>query len=210
MALSETLSETSICNQSLGKLGAKRIETTVETDTSLEAIQCRLHYEPTRDALERSHWWRFARARVELDQDDTDPAFEWDNQFILPDDFLRFRSIYEESGYTSRSRRHAIEGQRLLTNLSEVNLRYIKKITDPTKFDPLFIQVFVLLLADKMIGPLAGGDKRIQDKIDKALKVLMPKVQAVDDDETDVGGRSDWNLARHGGIGINGQDERFW
>ena len=206
-----SISNTSICNQSLGKLGAKRINDLSDvTDTKPEAIQCRLHYEPTRDALLRSHWWRFARARVVLSQDTIDPAFEWDNQFILPTDFLRFRSIYEEDGTTSKSRRHAIEGQRILTNLSTVSLRYIKKVTDPTKFDPLFVKMLVWLLADEMIGPLAGGDERIQDKINKAIAKLMPKVQAVDSDETDVGGRSDWILARHGGLGIASQEERFW
>lgn len=202
---------TEICNQALGKLGAKRINDLGDTsERSLEAIQCRLHYEPTRDALLRSHWWRFARARVKLSQDTVSPDFEWDNQFVLPTDFLRFRSIYEEDGTTSKSRRHAIEGQRILTNLSAVSLRYIKKVTDPTKFDPLFVKVLVWLLADEMIGPLAGGDARIQEKIDRALKALMPKVQAVDADETDVGGRSDWILARHGGVGIASQEERYW
>ena len=209
MALSETLSETSICNQALCRIGANQIKN-VETDTSTQAIQCRLHYESTRDALLRSHKWRFARARVELIQDDTDPDFEWDNQFILPADFLRFRSIDEETGFTSRKNRHAIEGQLFLTNFSTVSLLYIKKVTDVTEFDSLFVEVFVWLLADKMIGPLAGGDAKIQKKIDTVLNKLGPKIQAVDSDETDVGGRSDWNLARHGGLGIIGTDERFW
>ena len=254
MALSETLTETAICNMSLGRLGAKRINN-VETDNSLQAIQCRLHYEQDRDALQRSHWWRFARARIRLasvwatatiyttDQyvlndsvwykcatahtssavnepphanwttlatSDYTPENEWDFMFDLPNDFVRFRSIYEEHGATSRNRRHAIEGLVLFTNLSGVTLRYIKKVTDPTEFDPLFIEVLVWLLADDMIGPLAGGDPRIQKKIDTALDKLMPKVLAVDMNETGVGGRSDWNLARHGGIGIAGTEERFW
>ncbi len=260
MALSGTITETTICNMSLGKLGATRINN-VETDESLQAIQCRLHYEQTRDALERSHSWRFARDRIELvsawvtatvyttdqyvsnddvwykcstahtsgDLDD-EPGVgavagtywttlaevdyvpgigEWDFMWALPSDFMRFRSIFEEDGVTSKNRRHAIEGQNLLTNLSEVGLRYVKKVTDPTKFDPLFVKVLVWFLADEMIGPLAGGDARIQKKIDTALDKLMPKVKAVDLDETDVGGRSDWNLARHGGIGVTSTEERF-
>lgn len=209
MALSETLTETSICNMSLGKLSAKRIGN-VETDTSIEAIQCRIHYEPTRDALQRSHKWRFASARSELEQDSTDPDFEWDNQFDLPSDFLRFKSADEETGVTSKRNRHAIEGLKYLTNFSTVSLLYIKKVTDVTEFDPLFVKALVWLLADELIGPLAGGDPRIQKKIDTALAKLLPKIQAVDADETDVGGRSDWNLARHGGLGITGSDERFW
>lgn len=205
------ISNTSICNLSLSDIGSKRINNFEDTsENSLEAIQCRLHFEPTRDALLRSHWWRFARARKTLSQDTVDPAFEWDNQFILPNDFLRFRSIYEESGYTSKSRRHAIEGDRFLTNFSTVNMRYIKKVTDPTKFDPLFVQVFVLQLDLKLLTGLAKTDTKLKESIKADLKVLMPKVQAVDDDETDTGGRSDWNLARHGGLGIAGQEERYW
>ena len=203
------LSETLICNMSLARIGSKRINN-FDTDDSKEAIQCRTHYEPTRDALERSHWWRFARAREELSQDTVDPDFEWDNQFKLPNDFLRFRSIYEETGTTSKSRRHAIEGQRLLTNLSAVSLRYIKKVTDPTEFDPLFVKVLVLQLAMELLTGLAKTDTKLKESIKDDLKILMPKVQAVDMDETDVGGRSDWNLARHGGIGIAGTEERFW
>lgn len=210
MALSETLTETAICNMSLGKLGALRISGNVESDTSLQAIQCRIHYEPTRDALLRSHKWRFASARSELTEGDDPDDFEWDNQFALPDDFLRFKSIDEETGVTSKRNRHAIEEQRILTNFSTVSLLYIKKVTDVTVFDPLFVKALVWLLADELIGPLAGGDARIQKKIDNALAKLLPKIQAVDADETDVGGRSDWDLARHGGIGTTGTDERFW
>ena len=204
-----SISETSICNQSFAKIGAKRINN-IDTDTSPEAIQARTHYEPTRDALIRSHSFRFARARKVLSQDAVDPVFEWDNQFILPNGFLRFRSIYEEDGATSKSRRHSLEGQRLLTNLSAVSLRYIKKVTDVTEFDPLFVQVLVLQLALKFIPALAKTDPKLSTDIKTELKPLMTKVEAVDMDETDVGGRSDWNLARHSGIGIASTEERFW
>lgn len=201
-------SDISICNQALGKIGAKRINN-LETDTSLEAQQCRLHFEPTRDALLRTHSWRFARARAILSQDTNSPVFEWDNQFILPSDFLRFRSVFEEESVFSRNDRHAIEGDRYLTNFDAVNLRYIKRVTDASKFDPLFTKLFTWFLADEMVGPLAGGDVRIQKKIDTMLLRLTAKAEAANLDETDVGGRSDWNLARFGGLGITNTPERF-
>lgn len=212
MAVKEALNETRICNMALGRIGATRINDYTDTsESSTEAIQCRLHYAQTRNALLRSHSWRFARARAELSEDSTAPDFEWDNQFILPTDFFRFRSIYEEDGTTSKSRRHAIEGQRLLTNLSEVSLRYIRKVTNPTKFDPLFVEVLVLRLALKMVPGVAGTEtKGLERDIKEELLVLEAKAKAVNMDETDVGGRSDWNLARHGGIGIGSEEERFW
>lgn len=207
-----SISNTALCNMALAKIGSKRINNFEDTtESSVEAIHCRTHYEQTRDSLLRSHFWRFARARKVLSQDTADdPLGEWDNQFILPNDFMRFRSIYEEEAYSSKSRRHSIEGQRFLTNFSTVNMRYIKKVIDPTEFDPLFVEVLVLLLARKLVGPLAGGAPKLKAEIKDDLKTLMPSVWAIDSDETDVGGRSDWNLARFGGLGVASQDERFW
>ena len=200
MALSETLTETRICNMALGRLGALRIDD-VENDSSLQTIQCRLHYEQTRDALLRSHKWRFASAREELDTTDT-PDFEWDYAFALPDDFLAMRSIYEDRFSDENLRTYALEGLLLLTNESSMEIRYIKKVTDVTKFDPLFVNVLTLLLADVLIGPLAGGDARIQKKIDTALDKLMPAVRALDRQETNTIGKGEletWNDARYNG-----------
>lgn len=195
------ISETSICNMALGVLGGKSISS-FDDDTSPSGIRCRLFYGPTRDALLRSHFWRFASGRKALVQDDTDPDFEWDNQFILPTDFLRVKSIYENRFSNENYRSYAVEGERLLTNDSTVDLRYLKKVTDTSKFDPLFVKVLVLVLADELIGPIAGGDNRIQKKIDDALAKLMPAVRALDSEETNTIGEAEletWNNARYSG-----------
>ena len=253
-----------VCNMSLNRMGDVGItQVQLDADTDPRAQACNLHYEQNRDALQRSHWWRFARARINLvsawatatvyttDQyvsnDDVwykclvahtsgalddepgtgaleatywttlsavdyTPDSEWDFEWALPSDFLRFRSIYEEDGTTSRKRRHAIEGQLLLTNLSEVSLLYIKRIEDVTKFDPLYIEVLVLQLALKLLPARAGAGSAslaLSAEIKNELKPLMAQVRAIDNNETDVGGRSDWNLARSGGLGILTEEERF-
>ncbi len=200
MALSETLSETSICNQALGRIGGLQIKN-VETDTSPQAIQCRLHYEQTRDSLIRSYSWRFASERATLSAGDT-PDFEWDNAFTLPTDFMALKSIYEGRFSSSNFRNYAIEQDEILTNEDEMEIRYTKKVTDVSEFDPLFVKVFILLLADVLIGPLAGGDARIQKKISDALDELMPAVRALDGQETNTAGRFEsrtWNDARFQG-----------
>lgn len=201
MALSETLSETSICNQALGRINAKQISN-VETDTSPQAIQCRLHYEQTRDSLIRSYTWRFASGRETLTEDSETPDFEYDFQYPLPDDFMAEKSIYEGRFTDINFRSYALEGDLLLTNDDTVDFRYIKKVTDVSKFDPLFVKVLILLIADVLIGPLAGGDPRIQKKIDNALAELMPAVRALDGQETNTAGRFEsrtWNDERHSG-----------
>lgn len=189
-------SNTRICNQALGKIGAKRIVNFEDTsEESVQAIQCRTHFEPTRDALLRSNYWSFASDRKTLSEDTETPDFEWERQFVLPADFLELKSIFDPNNTPGNKSRHshALEGERLLTNDSEMNIRYIKKVTDASKFDPLFVKVLVLLLVDEFIGPLAGGDARIQKKIDNAIEKLMPKVRALARQEAELQGRADQN-----------------
>ncbi len=194
------LSETKICNAALGKIGSVRIND-FDSDDTPEAIACRLHYEITRDSLIRSHFWRFASARASLSPDTVTPKFEYSRQFILPTDFLRLKSVFSNSGLVTRNITfsYAIEGQRLLTDDSDVNLRYIKKVTDVTKFDPLFVEVLILQLALKIIAQLAGGDPKMTQVLLTELSVLMPRVRTLDRQETNTRGRVDldtWNNAR--------------
>lgn len=194
-------SATEICNMALGKLGANRItDLSDTTETKEEAIQCRLHYEPTRDALLRSHQWRFASARATLAEDTESPDFEWATQFKLPNDFIAMRSIYENRFSSENLRSYAVEGKLLLTNESTMEIRYIKKVTDVSQFDPLFVKLLATLLADEMIGPLTGGDPRIQEKISRQIETLMPAVRAMDAQETNTEGQYDletWNDSRY-------------
>jgi hypothetical protein len=184
-------SVTSICNQALGVISAKRIND-FDSDTSPRAQWCREFYESDRDALLRSHRWRFAAARANLSQDTVDPVLgEFDSQFILPSDFMAIRSIFGDNFTATGNTRisFAIEGQRILTNESSVPLRYTKRVTDPTEFDSLFVKVLVYTLADDLIGAVAGGDAKIQKKIDIRLARLLPRVRAMDRNETNTIGR---------------------
>jgi len=59
------LTVTNICNSSLYKAGSSLIDH-YETDTSENAIKCRLYYPRVRDALLRSFTWNFASTRLKL------------------------------------------------------------------------------------------------------------------------------------------------
>lgn len=196
------MTNTDICNMALGKIGSKRIKNLADTNENTpEAIQCRLHFEQTRDSLIRSHYWRFASARAELTQDSTDPDFEWDNQFILPDDFMRLKSVFGDN-FTPTGNltvTFAIEGQRILTNEDSASIRYIKKVEDPTEFDSLFVEILVLQLALKLVAPLAGAAPKLQKVLVTELRLVMPRVRALDRQETNTIGRENrrpWLEAR--------------
>ena len=201
-------SDTTICNQALGRIGAKRIvDLDDDSDTKPEAQQCRLHFKPTRDALQRSHFWVFNKGREALSQDTNDPPFEYANQFLLPSDFLRYRYKHDggaasnEISVFSFSLETNVDGARvLLTDEDSVNLVYSKLVTDAAKFDPLFVEVLVLKLARKLSVPLSGDDK-MTEGIDADLKPLMASVRALDRNEgagTRQNDQQNWSDARLG------------
>jgi hypothetical protein len=183
----------------LGKIGANRIND-YENDATLEAIYCRTFYEQTRDELVRSHQWRFASARATLSEDSETPSFQWAHQYILPTDFLRLKDIFEENSTPLENTLHtyAIEGEKLLTDDSECQIRYIRRVTDVTEFDPLFVQFLVLRLAHKFSMAIAQ-DKALSDRLEAEITFMMPRIRAMDRQETNTIRRHElrtWNGAR--------------
>lgn len=65
MALPTT--KTGLCNIALDRIGAAAVTTAqITADTDPRAKKCNLHYEQTRDALQRSYTWRFNKQRIKL------------------------------------------------------------------------------------------------------------------------------------------------
>lgn len=211
------LSETSILNMSLGRIGSTRINDFIDNnEANPQIVQARIHYEQTRDALLRSHWWRFARSRETLSQNaeytaDT-TTFEWTYAYDLPNDFLRewLPPWEDNSEVLGRSRNtYSLEGKQLLSNQTTMQVRYVKRVTDVTEFDPLFVEVLVLQLALKMVMPLS------QDKVlwqalygelwgVSGIPGVMSRVRTMDKQETRTLGQNDqptWNDARVVGSG---------
>ena len=206
---------TEICNMALGRLGAKRIGTYEDTsESSVETIQCRLHYEQTRDALIRSHRWRFARGRATLSANATyaadDNAFEYDYAYDLPVDFLAMQQPYEGvPGLVGTHYTYSPEGKQILSNEDEMEIKYIKRVEDPNEFDPLFIEVLVLSLAIKLVMPLSGSGsdgEAVRAGLYQELHGtpqlpgLMSRVRQMDKEETETFGESGtWNDAMDSG-----------
>ena len=210
-------SETEIINQALGRIGANRISDFADTsEDNDQSVQARLHYAQTRDALLRSHWWRFARTRATLSQNatytDDATTFEWTYAYDLPNNFLRewlppWEDNSEVQGRTRNS--YSLEGKQLLSNESTMRLRYVRRVEDVTEFDPLFTEVLVLQLALKFVMPLSQ-DKVLYRTIYGELWGIpgtvgvMSRVRTMDKQETKTVGQNEtptWNDSRLAGAG---------
>jgi hypothetical protein len=160
------VSEVQICNLALSKIGDEFSISAIGED-GREGEQCELFFQHTRDHILQSHPWNFAIGRSALSQDATSPAFEYTNQFLLPGDFLRALSLYNEQ------EPFKIEGDRLLTDASTANLVYIKKVTNTVLFPPLFTEILVTRLAAEM-SQVISDDNALTERLfiesDKKLR----------------------------------------
>jgi len=192
--------ETVICNLALDKVGAKRISNI--TGSSVQAEKCALSYYHVRNSLQRIYLWRFNADRAQLaqnaswDTDTSDQQFEWEYRYALPADFVRLRAIYDSSGtrHKKATYRCAIEETYLYSNENVARIRYSKLVTDPGKFDSLFVETLKLKLANDLYSALAKtgtiGDREL---LQKELKDTMTLVRSMDQAEQNLIGRDSAN-----------------
>ncbi len=93
MSMTDLAQNISICNQSLGLLGATEI--TVGATTEQNHIYCTTFFDDARDEMLTAHKWNFAKKRAFAIQT-TDPLFGYDNAFTPPSDSLKILQIEEE------------------------------------------------------------------------------------------------------------------
>lgn len=165
-------SEVQICNNALLRIGASTI--TSITDGTTISNACNQAYSVARDSLIRSHFWNFTLTRVALAADTATPAFEYSYQYTLPSDFIRVKSIFNQTSP------YKIEQTKLLTNQSApLNMIYIKQVTDVAKFDALFVEALILLIVIK-VGNRVAGDGFNVGPFQQELQQVLLRAQMVD------------------------------
>ena len=138
-------SKTEIANDALILIGAETIND-LDSDSTNEAITCKKVYDICRKSILRSHPWNCATVRRTLPPLTSTPDFTYGYQFTIPSDCLRL--IKRESLNDDYSYR--IENGKILTNLSSINLVYVKDVTDVSKFDALLSDLIAAYMAFKV------------------------------------------------------------
>lgn len=142
-----------IYNRALIKLGAA-IVTSVD-DASKPARTLTAIYDTVRKSELRKSLWGFALATVELPAVSTPPAWGFANSFQLPSDFLRLVQVNDTFVDPSLNdyrqdddSAYRIEAGTIYTDFdAPLKLRYVRDITDPGRFDPLFVEAIAGKLA---------------------------------------------------------------
>lgn len=141
-------SETEIVNIALARIGEKSI--LALTDDSDRARVASALFAVTRDEVLAAGEWNEATKRDSLAQLAGSPKYGFARQFQIPPDCLRILETDDDSFPWRR------EGNTLVTDRSSVSIKYIFRLTDPTKFSPALTSALAYRLASDMAETIAG------------------------------------------------------
>lgn len=180
-------SEVDISNIALAHLGdTATVASLYPPEGSAQAEHCARFYPIARDTLLEMHQWSFCTKRVTLPLlNVTMPTWRYVYQLpndvinvmaVIPydanDDYSNNMSYPSQYGYnpeiipaagTYVPQNFSIETlangiQVICTNQEDAVLRYAAKITDTSKFSPLFTMSLTWLLASMLAGPIIKGE----------------------------------------------------
>jgi len=148
-----------ICNQALSWLSEDPI--TDLNEGSKEAQLCKSNYGPLRDSILSTGEFAFARKYKTFSVHSGDsPDWGWKYAFDIPTEFLAVLEAYSPSNVflATWTRRKEVEyeqvGNQIFANDPVIDVVLAERITDTTKFSPLFIQAFAARIAAEIALPL--------------------------------------------------------
>ena len=162
----------SIYNLALQKLGAQRVAS-IDED-SANARSCTACYEHLRDSELRVRHWVFSLKRASLAASTTtvlallDKVFPDSNAFPLPADCLR--PLFPPRTYIDWTIESIDDKSAIITNdTAPLLIRYISRVTDPTRFDENFIEMVACRMANHMAEEITQSNSK-QINIDNQYK----------------------------------------
>lgn len=199
------MSEVAIANAALAKIGefsGGRI--TAFTDDTRNANFFAERYPELRDALLRDYVWTFAKRRVKLARSSRTPAFEWKYQYRLPADYFRFlKASNNDAGHGNiryRLESDAVDGPVVMTDVEDVYLSYIAKITNTAEMPSDFREALAFKLASECAIEFAQSNTLYDRMERKALDTIgIAKTTGAIEDYPEERPVGSWVMARMGG-----------
>lgn len=168
------VSDVSIANRALQKLGAKRISSLAQDHPNARSLNA--CFEAVRKMELRRYTWSFAIKRASIAADATDVTIlnTW-KRYSLPNDFLRLIRDDESGTHVDWK----IEGIYILTeDASPLEIKYIAHIEDPVFFDSLFAEAFAGRLARETCEEITQSTGKLE-QIDAGYKEDIAEAKRV-------------------------------
>jgi hypothetical protein len=166
-----SVSEVSIANSALVKVGADRISSLTQETKSARLLNA--IFAQQRDAVMSAHPWNFAIKRATLAANATVPDSEWTYQFDKPSDCLRVLEAY------TTDIDFVVEGDQILSDESELPVRYIYRNVDPASWSPTFAEALACKLAAEVSYALTQSSA-LADQMVKAYRAVLAEARSMD------------------------------
>lgn len=152
-------SKVDIANVALVRASADQIENfeVVTGEDSVESRVINALWDTLIDEVLQVGCWTFCCVTDELSALSTTISEQFDYSYALPNDCLQLLEVLDAGNYE-----YDIEGDYIVTNLDTVKIKYIKRITDTTKYSAKFISAFAYRLAADIVLTLKGDLQRHQ------------------------------------------------
>ncbi|SMG01068.1 hypothetical protein [Burkholderia singularis] len=193
-------SEVQIANRALTKIGSARV-TELGEDSKAAAVLNSM-FATVRDAELTEHRWHFAKSRALLPKLAKAPVFGFANQYQLPQDYLSLIQIGSFLVYPRSDTRglYGIEGGNILTDLdAPLPIRYVRRVTDPNMFAPLFIEAFACRLAAESCEAITQSATKRQaawSEYERAITAAV-RINAIERPSQPIANDT-WLESRHG------------
>jgi hypothetical protein len=176
---------TQLCNLALSRIGARRLAS-YESDTTTEAVACRLHYELARDGLLRRHQWDFAKDSKPLSKLPAAASPKYPAAWQLPADCVRVIDLTVDGKPITDFARH---GRLLLTDAHDaVELEFVSNLVPVSQWDSLFVEALSLHLAKKICEDIAQNPQKMAEISSELESLALPTAQTADAREANSGG----------------------
>ena len=177
MALS-ALAELDVKNLALDHLVERPLATA--GDDNAYARWLTRNYDHLRDAFLRQYAWNFSVVFDELAEDATAPDFRWSYRYPLPTDNLRVLPPTYLGRRGGKPVPHEILDGFILCDVSSaLPIRYVDRVEDTTKWDPLALEAFALFLALRMTYRFTNK-ATLKDRIKEDYKEMLAVAHITD------------------------------
>jgi hypothetical protein len=157
---------------------------------------CKSAYDDILDEVLREHNWNFAVTRQALNKDGSGtPLYQFSNQFILPTlpKFLKLISIENNPDFR-------LESNFILANEETLNIRYVARVTDTNRYDPIFIEALSARLASEIAFALTSDSTggTLTQRMQQEYLLALSRARDVDfqEDNQKALTNSQWNNSR--------------
>lgn len=197
------ISNVGICNLALQKIGASRIASLSDNEPNAQAVNA--CFETMRDRELRANRWKFAIKRVVLAPHATAPAFLYQYAYVLPADHLRV--IFPvRTALDWKIENHEGELAILTNDGNSIEVRYVARITDATRFDMLFVEALACKIGWHLCEQITQSNTK-KDALFNEYRMIVSEARKMN--ALEIGAQKqpvdEWLVARWNGQLMNSE-----